>query len=260
MLLLLLLLQTIIIDAVNVLFQVVKFLLDRGASVDGHPSSPESPLQVAAGAGNVKAAELLIAHGASPFAEHQGREESTPASRSVPCPPPVSVAAIHGHRRLLHVMVTQSLSLSKMPPAAETFANPRDTFQAAPGGGHRGHDHHHPGMMDPHRQQKQKQKQKKKPSGNKPADDEEVLSLEEILAEGAQFGSSSSDEDGGGVTGGGGGPGHQHGSQVPAPMAATKHERNISTASSNGGANPHFSKQQLKKLQVRLFFGASKEY
>ena len=139
----------------------------------GCPSA-ETPLQVAAGAGHVRVAEMLIAHGASPFASGGGGQgdESGLMSR-VCCPSPVSVAAIHGHRRLLHVMVTQSLSLSKLPPP-NTTTTTTATSMALPANAH---DHHHTSS-------KHAQKQKKHKLPMVEANEEEVLSLEEILAEG----------------------------------------------------------------------------
>ncbi len=170
--------------------KAVKFLLDRGASVDGSAcSSSETPLQVASGAGHVRVAELLIAHGASPFATGggggggggDGGDIDSGLMSRVGCPSPVSVAAIHGHRRLLHVMVTQSLSLSKLPPpppstAHASSSSSSSSLVAALTGRH--HDHHHA------RQHPQHQQKHKKRTPLMPADEEEVLSLEEILAEG----------------------------------------------------------------------------
>ena len=157
--------------------KVVKYLLDRGASAEGvaaaRSSSPgdqplslsvapcESPLQVAAGAGHVRIVELLIAHGASPFVSAANDyDEPSPLSHQG-CPSAVSVAAIHGHRRLLHVMVTQSLSLSKLGSGGGVSGLP-----GSGGGSHRGGGHNHNHLAVP------------------AADEEEVLSLEEILAEG----------------------------------------------------------------------------
>ena len=48
----------------------VKYLLERGARVNGSATesvAAETPLHVAAAAGNIRTVELLMAYGASPF-------------------------------------------------------------------------------------------------------------------------------------------------------------------------------------------------
>ncbi len=217
--------------------KVVKLLLDRGASVDGKGGG-ETPLQVAAGAGHVKVAEMLIAHGASPFVTSSGEkgggdeDNMSMCMTRVGCPAPVSVAAIHGHRRLLHVMVTQALSLSKMPPPpSSSSSSPRPPPTRD---NHHGHQHH--------RRNKPQSPLAAHPIG-KAGKEEEVLSLEEILAEGAQ---GNSDDDGVG----------SFASDPHLPFHSRESSSStlrLASSSSSHSGNPHFSKSELRRLQESMY-------
>ncbi|QQP56979.1 Uncharacterized protein FKW44_001826, partial [Caligus rogercresseyi] len=91
---------------------LVKYFLEKGASVEGCVETlTETPLQLAAGNGSCRIAELLLAHGASPFftADEDAGEHLTLVSVDG-CVSAVSVAAMHGHRRLLHTLVTHVLT------------------------------------------------------------------------------------------------------------------------------------------------------
>ena len=126
--------------------RIAKFLLERGAKVDGGVSLTdfvETPLQIAAGTGNSRMAELLMSFGASPFKSTTAKETDDsspmmllPTATQNGCLSPISgefirisvishiraknhfscpttVCSSHGHRRLLHIMITQSLQYSK---------------------------------------------------------------------------------------------------------------------------------------------------
>jgi ankyrin repeat/BTB/POZ domain-containing protein 2 len=91
--------------------RVAKLLLDRGASVDGGAKDragsvrcTETPLQLAAAVGSVRTVELLLSHGASPFfssLESNNDLGFSSPSQSTGCYPAISVAAIHGHKKIL---------------------------------------------------------------------------------------------------------------------------------------------------------------
>uniref|UniRef100_A0A0K2T3F0 BTB domain-containing protein n=1 Tax=Lepeophtheirus salmonis TaxID=72036 RepID=A0A0K2T3F0_LEPSM len=92
--------------------RLVKYLLEKGASVEGcSNTTTETPLQLVAGNGSCRIAELLLAHGASPFytADEDSVDNLTLVSQDG-CVSAISVAAIHGHRRLLHTLVTHVLT------------------------------------------------------------------------------------------------------------------------------------------------------
>ena len=93
-------------------YRVAKLLLDRGASVDGGAKDrngsvrfTETPLQLAAAVGSVRLVELLLSNGASPFFSSMESNDdvgfSSTASQSSGCYPAISVAAIHGHKKIL---------------------------------------------------------------------------------------------------------------------------------------------------------------
>merc|ERR1712038_1238703 len=102
----------------------------------------ETPLHVAAAAGNIRIIELLMAYGASPFSAAMRNDTTSAMTTTTGTLSAVAIAACHGHRRVLHMMVTQFLHMEAR--AASVMKSGQKMMTA----------------------------------------DDEVLSLEEILAEG----------------------------------------------------------------------------
>lgn len=99
-------------------YKVARYLLERGANADAGSTDEicsETPLQLASGAGNVRMVELLMANGASPFKSTSPESGALglPSTGQAGNPSPVAVAAIHGHRRLLHIMITHCLAFNR---------------------------------------------------------------------------------------------------------------------------------------------------
>ena len=140
-------------------YRTAKLLLDRGAHVEGgalldQVQATETPLQLAAASGSVRMVELLLASGASAFrstTESHGQGFSSAVSSQGGCYSAVAVAATHGHKKVLNLLVSHALTSS--PTTAGSSES-------------RGHGHS--------------------------ASTDQVLSLEEILAEGANGGQNGS--------------------------------------------------------------------
>ena len=161
--------------ALNGHYKACKLLLERNARVNGgigETKAAETPLQVAAGVGHVKIAELLMSYGASPLTASNQDEYSVslmPTAMQAGSCSPISIAAMHGNRRLLHVMVTHlatniATGSNQNISSLSSFHNSGETGRVAMTGSLR----------------------KTEDNGN------EVLSLEEILAEGVH---NSSEEE-----------------------------------------------------------------
>ena len=75
------------------------------ASTSTRLAFTETPLQLAAAVGSVRLVELLLSNGASPFFSSMESNDdvgfSSTASQSSGCYPAISVAAIHGHKKIL---------------------------------------------------------------------------------------------------------------------------------------------------------------
>ena len=140
-------------------YRTAKLLLDRGAHVEGgalldEVQATETPLQLAAASGSVRMVELLLASGASAFrSTTETNHGFSSASTQGGCYSAVAVAATHGHKKVLNLLVSHALTSS--PTAASASER---------GGNH---------------------------SANS---NDMVLSLEEILAEGANGGSNGSQD------------------------------------------------------------------
>lgn len=167
-------------------YVALRILLERGGKVEGGARSSEekctlTPLQLAAGTGNLEIVALLLAHGANAFLSTQQKDSMCFAgSAQKGCFCAISVAAAHGHRSCLRKLLTHPVS---------------------------------PGTRD-------------------------VLSLEEMLAEG----------DVGGVRGGAGGGAGGAGS---------------SGASANGNSDdllPLLNKTQIKRLQEAMYHSAENNH
>lgn len=107
-------------------YRTAKLLLDRAAHVEGgalldEVQATETPLQLAAASGSVRMVELLLASGASAFRSttdtstlHHGF--SSASTQGGGCYSAVAVAATHGHKKVLNLLVSHALTSS--PTAA----------------------------------------------------------------------------------------------------------------------------------------------
>ncbi|XP_070142048.1 ankyrin repeat and BTB/POZ domain-containing protein 2 isoform X2 [Drosophila kikkawai] len=168
-------------------YVALRILLERGGKVEGGARSSEekctlTPLQLAAGTGNLEIVALLLAHGANAFMSTQQKDSLCFAgSAQKGCFCAISVAAAHGHRSCLRKLLTHPVS---------------------------------PGTRD-------------------------VLSLEEMLAEG----------DVGGVRAGGGGGGVGAGGPG-----------SVSGNGNNEDLLPLLNKTQIKRLQEAMYHSAENNH
>ena len=138
---------------INGHYRTAKLLLDRGAHVEGGAllgdiQPTETPLQLAAASGSVRMVELLLASGASAFrSTTESQNGFSSAANYGGCYSAVAVAATHGHKKVLNLLVSHALTSS--PEVSNSGTSGTD----------------------------------------------QVLSLEEILAEGASGGQSGSADD-----------------------------------------------------------------
>lgn len=151
---------------------VAKLLMDRGSAhveggaIDKEIIQPtETPLMLAAASGNIRMVELLLSYGASPFLSTiEGTNTGFNSFSVGGCHSAISVASAHGHKRILNVLVSQALTpLSNSPEnSAHNQTNTNSSFGGASA------------------------------SNNSSSSSDQVLSLEEILAEGASEDSPAS--------------------------------------------------------------------
>ncbi|XP_041449397.1 ankyrin repeat and BTB/POZ domain-containing protein 2 isoform X2 [Drosophila obscura] len=93
-------------------YVALRILLERGGKVEGGARSSEekctlTPLQLAAGTGNLEIVALLLAHGANAFLSTQQKDSLCFAgSAQKGCFCAISVAAAHGHRSCLRKLLT----------------------------------------------------------------------------------------------------------------------------------------------------------
>ncbi|KAH8270613.1 hypothetical protein KR018_012296 [Drosophila ironensis] len=97
-------------------YVALRILLERGGKVEGGARSSEekctlTPLQLAAGTGNLEIVALLLAHGANAFMSTQQKDSLCFAgSAQKGCFCAISVAAAHGHRSCLRKLLTHPVS------------------------------------------------------------------------------------------------------------------------------------------------------
>ncbi|XP_064551653.1 ankyrin repeat and BTB/POZ domain-containing protein 2 isoform X2 [Drosophila montana] len=97
-------------------YVALRILLERGGKVEGGARSSEekctlTPLQLAAGTGNLEMVALLLAHGANAFLSTQQKDTLCFAGAAQKgCFCAISVAAAHGHRACLRKLLTHPLS------------------------------------------------------------------------------------------------------------------------------------------------------
>ncbi|EDW72674.2 uncharacterized protein Dwil_GK17055 [Drosophila willistoni] len=97
-------------------YVALRILLERGGKVEGGARSSEekctlTPLQLAAGTGNLEIVALLLAHGANGFLSTQQKDSLCFAgSAQKGCFCAISVAAAHGHRSCLRKMLAHPVS------------------------------------------------------------------------------------------------------------------------------------------------------
>ncbi|XP_034122546.1 ankyrin repeat and BTB/POZ domain-containing protein 2 isoform X1 [Drosophila guanche] len=93
-------------------YVALRILLERGSKVEGGARNSEekctlTPLQLAAGTGNLEIVALLLAHGANAFLSTQQKDSLCFAgSAQKGCFCAISVAAAHGHRSCLRKLLT----------------------------------------------------------------------------------------------------------------------------------------------------------
>ncbi|EDV96630.1 GH16366 [Drosophila grimshawi] len=97
-------------------YVALRILLERGGKVEGGARSSEekctlTPLQLAAGTGNLEMVALLLAHGANAFMSTQQKDTLCFAGAAQKgCFCAISVAAAHGHRSCLRKLLTHPVS------------------------------------------------------------------------------------------------------------------------------------------------------
>ncbi|XP_062131344.1 ankyrin repeat and BTB/POZ domain-containing protein 2 isoform X2 [Drosophila sulfurigaster albostrigata] len=97
-------------------YVALRILLERGGKVEGGARSSEekctlTPLQLAAGTGNLEMVALLLAHGANAFLSTQQKDTLCfAAAAQKGCFCAISVAAAHGHRSCLRKLLTHPVS------------------------------------------------------------------------------------------------------------------------------------------------------
>ena len=152
--------------------RVAKLLMDRGSAhveggaIDKEIIQPtETPLMLAAASGSIRMVELLLSYSASPFLSTiEGTNTGFNSFSVGGCHSAISVASAHGHKRILNVLVSQALTpLSNSPESASH--NPT-TANSSFGGS--------------------------SAANNSSSSSDKVMSLEEILAEGASEDSQAS--------------------------------------------------------------------
>ena len=103
---------------INGHYRTAKLLLDRGAQVEGGAmlgqiQPTETPLQLAAASGSVRMVELLLSCGASAFrSTTESHHGFSSASHQGGCYSAVAVAATHGHKKVLNLLVSHALTSS----------------------------------------------------------------------------------------------------------------------------------------------------
>ena len=146
--------------------RIAKLLMDRGsANVEGGAINKEiiqpceTPLMLAAASGSIRMVELLLSYGASPFLSTiEGTNAGFNSFSVGGCHSAISVASAHGHKRILNILVSQALTPSSNSPENLSLHAPNNTSSSFGGAS---------------------------TSNNSSSSSDQVLSLEEILAEGA---------------------------------------------------------------------------
>lgn len=133
---------------INGHYRTAKLLLDRGAHVEGGAlldelQPTETPLQLAAASGSVRMVELLLSCGASAFRSttesHSGFSATANTSG---CYSAVAVAATHGHKKVLNLLVSHALTSSPTeiasPSRTDQVLSLEEILAEGASGGHNG--------------------------------------------------------------------------------------------------------------------------
>ncbi len=130
---------------INGHYRTAKLLLDRGAHVEGgallgkggrivesnEQTATETPLQLAAASGSVRMVELLLSCGASAFRSTTeggsiGGFAGAASSGGGGCYSAVAVAATHGHKKVLNLLVSHALTTSPSEAAHNSSSSSTD--------------------------------------------------------------------------------------------------------------------------------------
>lgn len=129
---------------INGHYRTAKLLLDRGAHVEGGAlldeiQATETPLQLAAASGSVRMVELLLSCGASAFRSTTENVSGFSAkAQNGGCYSAVAVAATHGHKKVLNLLVSHALTSSPAPEVNNSVLSLEEILAEGASGGQHG--------------------------------------------------------------------------------------------------------------------------